>query len=240
MKDNFLNFKTAKSQLQTLYGISLSDDEFEEIALYGWDQINNKRYQIYVYDATVDSNGIAYLPCNIEGENQIEAVLSKQEDAPIVTSSSPGIDLSKTLSENYSEAYKSWNHKGFSRRYHSGSLIHYEFLGDSIKINYKLNSIAILYRGILMDDDGLPYINKKERDAICAFCAFAYADKEAFGSKDKNQEYFSQKYENRWKVLKGKARCPISINQNQFDEIMDVKFRWDRKRYNLGYKPTNR
>lgn len=237
MADDFLNFKTAKSQLKTIYGVSLPDDEFEEIALYGWDQINNKRYQMYTYESDVN-NGIALLPCNIEGENSIEAVLSKQEDASIQISS-PGISLLNTLNENYTEAYKSWNHKGFSKHYHNGSLINYEFLNDSIKIDSKLKAIVILYKGILMDEDGLPFINKKERDAIATFCAYVIADRDSFGSKDKNQEYFAQKYEARWKIQKGKAKAPISINQNQADHIMNVQFRWDRKRYNLGYKPSN-
>ena len=43
------NFHYAMSLLNTLFGLTLQEDEFEEIAVVGWNFIGNKRMKIYRY-----------------------------------------------------------------------------------------------------------------------------------------------------------------------------------------------
>lgn len=49
----------------------------------------------------------------------------------------------------------------------------YERVGDKLYINSGYTGkINILYRGIVLDDDGLPELTDKEVDAIAAYCAY--------------------------------------------------------------------
>jgi len=49
------DFHYAQTLMEMLYGINLPDDEFEEIALLGWNLIGNKRTRLYRYSVCVDS-----------------------------------------------------------------------------------------------------------------------------------------------------------------------------------------
>jgi len=44
--------------------------------------------------------------------------------------------------------------------------------------------VNILYKGVVVDDTGLPLLNNKEMDAIAAFCVFADVRKKAIITKD--------------------------------------------------------
>ena len=74
---NLSNFHYAMNLLNILYGITIQEDEFEEIALTGWNLIGNKRTRIYRYKAVVSDceKGIK-LPCNCD---YIEAVTTNFE-----------------------------------------------------------------------------------------------------------------------------------------------------------------
>ena len=70
-------FYYALSLLETMYGVSMKEDEFEEIASVAWNLIGNKRTRLYRYSVCVDScsEGIE-LPCNVE---ELEAVTTSFE-----------------------------------------------------------------------------------------------------------------------------------------------------------------
>jgi len=54
-----------------------------------------------------------------------------------------------------------------------GRFVKYERVGDTLYINSKYNGrINILYRGVILDDDGLPELTDKEVDAIAAYVAY--------------------------------------------------------------------
>ena len=58
------NFRYAMSLLETLFGLSIQEDLFEEIASVGWNLIGNKRTKIYRYQTEATKEGVE-LPCNV-------------------------------------------------------------------------------------------------------------------------------------------------------------------------------
>lgn len=83
------NFKSVYPLLNSLYGISMDEDNFEEVALNGWSLIGNKNTRLYRYRADI-VNGRVTLPCNVD---IIEAVYSSNVDAMTSsnTSATPNI-----------------------------------------------------------------------------------------------------------------------------------------------------
>jgi hypothetical protein len=101
----------------------------------------------------------------------------------------------------------------------------------------KFNKVNILYKGFIADEEGLPYLNSKEVDAIAAFCAYANDYKQARMTRDQVTMQFAQMSEQKWLKLCTQARVPEYINQNEMDEILNVQTSWDRKRFGKSFKP---
>ena len=61
------DFHYSMNLLNMLYGITVQEDEWEEIALVGWNMIGNKRMRIYRYKTCVSNceEGVE-LPCNCD------------------------------------------------------------------------------------------------------------------------------------------------------------------------------
>jgi hypothetical protein len=51
-------------------------------------------------------------------------------------------------------------------------------------MNDHFEVINIFYKGIIVDETGLPMLNDKEMDAIASFCIFADTRKKAIITKD--------------------------------------------------------
>jgi hypothetical protein len=101
----------------------------------------------------------------------------------------------------------------------------------------KFNEVIILYKGFVADEDGLPYLNGKEVDAIAAFCAHADMFKASIRTRDQATLQLAQLMEQKWKNLCTQARVSEYINQNEMDEILNVQTSWDRKRFGKSFKP---
>ena len=95
-------------------------------------------------------------------------------------------------------------------------------MGSRIYLSDKFDKVSILYKGVLVDEDGLPRLNEKELDAIAAFCAYSDMFKKALVTKDGGTMQLAQILENKWKNLCTQARVPAYINQNEMDEILNV------------------
>jgi len=48
----------------------------------------------------------------------------------------------------------------------------------------KFNTVNILYKGVIADEEGLPFLNSKELDAIAVFCAYSSMYKNALVTRD--------------------------------------------------------
>lgn len=223
-------FYYALSLLDSLFGITIQEDDFEEIAIIGWNFIGNKRTKLYRFKASVskDNNSIE-LPCNVF---QIEAVTTNWEEWNYSTNDTPNGDLHSAFTESYIE-----NRKAFkSPLYSSGKFIKYERVGNTLYFDHVYGDINILYRGLVLDDSGLPEITDKEAVAIATYCAYVIKFKEGMRTNNSQMIQLSEVLRRQWLTRADQARSDYYISQNEWDQILDVKASWNRKQFGKSLK----
>lgn len=227
-------FKTAYSQARELYGLTLNPDEFETIGIIAWDKIGNKRTRLYKFEQVplVNSTGEYYidLPCNAD---ILEAVTTSYEDYQKTKPETIIDNNQNAWIENYIEGRKDNTSFG----YVSGKFIKYYREENRLWLPNKFSKVCVFYKGVLIDDEGLPSLNEKELDAIAAFCMFIDTRKKAAVTRDQQLWQTVPYWEKTWKNLCTQARVPDYINQNEMDEILNASTSWDRKRYGKSFKP---
>lgn len=224
------DFYYAMSLLDILYGMSMPEDEFEEIALIGWNLIGNKRVRLYRYSTCVDScdKGIQ-LPCNVD---QLEAVTTNMEEWAYSTNDTPNGNINSAFVESYIE-----NRKAFRNPlYAPGKFIRYERVGDMLYFDRPYGKINILYKGIISDDNGLPQITDKEATALATYCAYINKYKEGIRTNNANLIALAEELRKKWNTQCDQARVGHYMSQNEWDEVLDAKTNWARKQFNKSFK----
>ena len=223
------NFKSVYSMANTLYGVTLDEASFEDIAMVGWEMIGNKYTKLHRYTTSTENRRIA-LPCNVE---VLEAVFTNVNDAQLTSSSH---NYNDTWNQYVEDFVESWNiNKNVF--YEKGSLLKYRLEGDELVFNKDYSNVTILYHGIITDDEGLPYLNDKEVLALAAFCAYSTLYKKSIMLKDANLIQLAATIKADWLRLCNAARIPQHLTQNDMNDVLDVKVRWDRKQYGKAFKP---
>lgn len=229
-------FKTAYSQIRELYGLELNPDEFESLGILAWDKIGNKQFKWYKYQVEPtqvrENNWYIDLPCNCD---YIEAVTADYEDYQKTSPTTLAGNNQNGWIEGYVESRK--YNTGFG--YSSGKYIKYEREGNTLHLSDKFNKVNILYKGVIVDDEGLPFLDENELDAVAAFCVFANTRKVALMTRDQITWSQMQYLEQNWLKKCTQARVPDFINQNEMDEILNVSTSWDRKRFGKSFKPIH-
>lgn len=223
------SFYSAMFQANLLYGVTMNPDDFSEIGLIAWNLIGNKNTQLYKYSAELDDNKSVELPCNVD---IIEAVTSDFEDWNYTSNKDVYGDIKSSIIEQYIESSKI----GQNPLYTSGSYINYERVGDTLYFPFKYNRVNILYRGIILDDEGLPQITDKEALAIATYVAYTQKYKEGIITNNAAITNMANLLKADWLKYCDAARVTY-INQNDMNEILDVKTSWNRKIFNKSYKP---
>lgn len=227
-------FYSAISLLQELYGIELDEDLFETYALTAWNKIGNKQTRLYRTKLcpVCDPEGGFYVtkPCNLD---EIEAITLCFEDAKEIDSINTHAGSITHPIEQFIESTK------FDKDslYAPGKFVNYYELNDRIYFTEFYPSVNLLYKGIYMDEDGLPLLNDKEVFAIATYCAYAHFFKKGLMTKDSATVQLAQVLKTEWLRACDQARIPEYISQNHMNDILDVMTSWDRKVYNLSYKP---
>lgn len=224
--------------LDMLYGIEIDEEELEELGLLAWGLIGNKNTRLYKCSLTINPSDLSVtLPCNaISGQGAeggvVEAVTSNYEDWNRTTNYSVAGNINSSFVEQSIEAYKYYQ----DNLYIPGRLLKYKQVGDKLYFTHNYGTVNILYKGTLVDDNGLPQLTDKEATAIATYIAYVQKFKE--GLKTNNTAITSQSYELKkiWLQQCDQARITY-INQNDMNNILDVKSSWDRKAYNFTYKP---
>ncbi len=225
------NIRRAQLKAKEKYGIDITDDAFEEIALEAWDLLGNKRTMLYRYRTSVDSSLTVQLPCNCE---YIESVTYGFEDPQLSSNiHEPGDDY-KTHTEQYIEFRKPFK----DPYYESGRFVKYRQVGDTLQFAEPCGPITIVYHGVVLDDEGLPEITEKEANAIAAFVAYTQLYKKGLMTMNTNIITIAKDLEQKWFRLRDAAITPEYISQNDMDKILDAKTTWNRKVHNKSYKPT--
>lgn len=220
------SFKSVYGLANSLYGITMDIDTFEDIALNGWELIGNKQTRLHRFVADTE-NGKIKLPCNVD---IIEAVylpgLVSQE-----TSNSGTIEYINRSVEFYIESQK----KEMNPFYNKGHLAKYRIEGDYIVLDKDYNNVTIIYHGIILDEEGLPYLSDKEVQALAAYVAYVQTYKKSLIKSDGNLVNLANVIKSDWVRLCNSARIPNHITQNDMNDILDVKTRWDRKMYSKSF-----
>lgn len=230
---NINKFYTAYTYLEDIFGITIPEDIFETMAYVAWGKIGNKQTRMYNTTLTPqqdkDSSWFVELPCNVD---IIEAVTTGSEDYQRTSNRNEDNGMISSIGENYVES----NKYGLNDHYLSGEFIKYRQLGDRLYFTNYYPVINVLYKGIYLDDEGLPYLNDKEVHALATYCAFSQKYKEGIQTKDQATIQLAQLLKQDWNKACSQARVPDYINQNEMDEILNANSSWNRKLYNKSFK----
>ena len=226
------SFGQAMYQAKLLYDIEFADpSQFEEIALNAWSLIGNKNVALYRYIGKVDEETLTLeLPCNCD---IIESVTQKGEDWNYTSNLQVRGDYKSKWTEEYIE-----NRKGHTNPlYTSGHYVNYWRAGNTLYFDKPYCDINILYKGVIVDDEGLPYINDKEMNAIATYVAWVVKFKEAIATSNKNIVEIADYLHKKWLIQADQARTPEYLNQNDFNTITNAKTSWCRKYYGKSNPP---
>ena len=168
----------------------------------------------------------------MNGESCVEAVTTLYEDWERVTNYSEYGDNNTSFVEQSIEAEKFYE----SPYYISGKLLKYEQVGDKLYFTHNYGKVNILYKGILADEEGLPEITDKEATAIATYIAYILKFKEGLQTSNANISNQAIQLYNIWSKQCDQARVSY-LNQNDMNNILDIKSSWDRKSYGKTYKP---
>ena len=215
----------------SLYGLELEPEQFEELGLTAWNLIGNKTVRLYNYSADISCDDLSVqLPCNCD---IIEAVTYNHEDWNYSTNKTVNGDYNSQFTEQYIEARKLYQ----APLYISGKYAKYERVGDTLYFDKDYGKVNILYKGIILDEDGLPKVNEKEALAIATYIAFATKQKQGWITNNQNIIQLAQYLYQQWLKYCDSASEPLSIDQNTMNQVLDAKSSWNRKVYNKAYKP---
>ena len=224
------NFNYGLSLLETLYGMSIPEEQWEEIALVGWNLIGNKRTRLYRYSTCVSNceEGVQ-LPCNVD---EIEAVTASFEEWNYSTNDTPNGDVNSAFVESYIEHRKAFR----DPLYLPGKLIPYERVGDMLYFDKPHGKINILYKGLILDDEGLPEITDKEAMALATYCAYIIKYKEGLMTNNANIIQLAATLKQQWNIQCDQARVDHYMSQNEWNQVLDCKTSWNRKQFGKSLK----
>lgn len=228
------NFNTIYPHALDMYNLDIQSNEYETVALSAWEKIGNKQYKLYHFRDTpekiAEHTWAIKLPCNVD---VIEAVTADWEDSQKTSSVYNHPEHHSQYVEQYIESRK----HNTNPLYLSGKYIKYRLEDNHLILDSYFPNVNILYKGYVADEEGLPYLTEKELEAIVAYCAYISDLKEARITRDKSTMELALYMEQKWKKACTQARIPDYINQNEFDEILNVSSSWDRKRFGKSFKP---
>ncbi len=224
------NFNAAYNDADTLYGLTVSETEFEDIALDGWERIGNKHTRLYRFIGDV-KDGKLDLPCNVD---VIESVHVPIPDAQMTSNKSDLTFMDSLWTEGYIDFWKQNEDPYFTK----GKYVKYDEGNGVLYFNRDYKHVMVVYHGIIMDEEtGLPLLNQKELRAIGAYVAYVTLFKEGIRKRDGNIIQLAQSIKTDWLRLCNAARVPEYFSQNDMDRILDVKTSYNRKQYGKSLKP---
>lgn len=227
------DFNTIFELLELQYGLDIDADDAIDVGLIGWNKIGNRRYRLYRFRGAVDpETHEVELPCNCDVENGIEAVTYDFEDWNYTDNLKINGDLNSSFTEQYIEGRKRFT----DSFYMHGRYVKYDKGPGVIYVYDHIPYVNILYKGQHVNEEGLPYINNKEAEAIACYIAYTYKFKNGWQTNNQQTLQTAQLLEQRWIKLCDAARVS-KLNQNDMNEILDAKSSWGRKIFNKSYKP---
>ena len=222
------NIKTAYGLAESLYGVTPTESQFEDLALNAWELIGTKHTRLHRYVGDTKDK-VLKLPCNAD---LIESVHLPIVDAQIST---PLTDFNHDAV--YIEREITMDNKVSDPYYQVGKYLRYDQGNGELFFDKDYKRVMVVYHGVLLDDEsGLPLINEKEMRAIACYVAYASLYREGLIKRDSGLVQLANTIKADWLQLCNAARIPDHLSQNDMDAILDVKVRWDRKMYGKSFK----
>lgn len=230
------NFHYINVLLDSFYGIEMGNEEVEEMGLIAWGRIGNRNTKLYKYTACINPHDLSVtLPCNAamddQGRKCVELVTTQWEDWSTVTNYSENGDNNTSFIETQIESEKQYQ----SAYYLPGKVLKFEEVGDKLYFTHNYGKVNILYKGIIADEEGLPELSDKEAMAIATFIAYSEKFKEGLRTNNQNITNQAIQLQKIWLQQCDQARV-TSLNQNDMNQILEIKGSWDRSAYGRGYK----
>lgn len=243
---NFYDFMYGKYLLKDLFDITMHEDDYIERAYNTWRDIGNIATATHAFEFTIPTERKVMLPCNMEfveavsrgehwvdywGEHYTAFIVDghmgqNQFLADAVTRN--------TVQYDRHDSQKSHLHPG-------GEFIPYELGGSPgnffLLFDEKFvgQSGVCIYRGVVIDTDGNPLLNRKEAEAIAYRMAFLDTQKKAFMRDPAALQMITYIQGEAGKKMAA-AKIPEHISQNQWNRILTTMTRHDRKVFNSSYK----
>ena len=233
-------FEHAKARFEQMSPTRFSHDEFIEKAYITWRDLPNKHTRSHMYIAKVDMYNKIELPGNVE---YIKAVMT------------PGFVFDTyvdrfdrlTVYYNGSKPYLSVKDEYPWQSYRAdksiqdkfGHMLTYQLVGDGViefeQEDLKGMYVAILYKGLLVDNNCDPLLTNNEINAISANVAYMDALYWAQAG-DQNRAKMLGFMESRMTMAMAKAGIAEKVTDNQMDTLLNIKTSQTRKYYNRQYK----
>lgn len=224
------NINSAYPLVQSLYGIDANPNDYEDLAMTAWNLIGNKHTRLYRFVSDTKNSELE-LPCNV---THIESVHIPINDAQVTSNKTVFSAIDSIIVEGYIDAWK-FMEDPFNQR---GKLLKYKEGNNTLYFSRDYNNVMVVYHGVIADmEDGTPLVNEKELQAIAAYVAYAEMFKDALRKRDRNGLVLAQTLKEEWLRKCNSARIPEHLSQNDMNSILDVKYRWDRKKYGNSMKP---
>jgi len=240
----FYDFMYGKYLLKDFFDITIHEDDYVERAYNIWRDIGNIATAIHAFEFEIGESQTVKLPCNVEFiESVSEGSAGECPGNVILYHADWNTDPNRYLADAITNpnANKLLIDKQDSRLHPEGEFIPYELHGTVGSYSLHFDATrkglkgVVIYRGICVDDDGNPLLNRKEAEAIAYKMAFIDTQKKAFmGDQAAMNRLQYIKPESGRKMAA--AKIPEYISQNQWNRMLSAMTRHDRKVFWSSYK----
>lgn len=230
------NFLNAKAVMEELYPIRIPEDKFLEKAYYAWKELPDRHSDYHVFISDVNTNNRINLPENVDYIMNVTYAnyfyYNMFGDASIFLYRN-GSRLTYPSSEE-------WSHYNIdkSKKDNFRQNITYDLNDGYIEFpqgDLENTKIAILYRGLLVDDNCDPLLYYREVQAVAARVAFYETRYNAMMGVPNTAELLQYlELQSNTTILR--AGMPENVTDNQWDQYLNVKTSFDRKSHNKNYK----
>ncbi len=234
------DYLTAQARMKLLFGTKMTTDDFLERAHITWLDMPDRHTMSHIYIGTIDANNVIEIPDNVE---YIKAVTTPSMIYDVVNNRYDRVMFYYNGSRFYSDINNEFNWENYkvngSLDDRFGSNITYELI-DSNALQFKQGDlvgvhVAVLYKGLLVNDDCDPLLYDKEVTGIATNVAYMDCMLRANSGDPLAIKMLP--------VLEAKANLAITrsgiadkVTEAQFDRALNIKTSNDRKVHNRNYK----
>jgi|GEM_PF-5907863 len=229
-------FLHAKAMLDELYDMRIMEDSFIEKAYISYKAIGNSYSYKHVFIGIVGADNKLELPDNVEYINMVNYP-TYFYDILAYDNIFLYVNGSRLFSEVSDEWASRFGDKSVSDR--NGHNLTYNLNTDGTisfpQGDFAGKQVAVLYDGLLVDEDCNPMLYYSEVKAIAHNVAYIEARKKAF-SGDQLMGSLMQYAKKEADTAIANATIPERFTYNELDQLLNINVSYDRKVYNRAYK----